>query len=520
MVGVDYTILLVTLATILFLGLAGKRDHDTLEDFFLGSRNLNWLKIGASLFATNFSASALVGITGAAYLTGIAIYNYEWIGILALIFMAIVLYKMLLGSGVYTISEYLNKRYDHRVMIFYSIFMIFMIIFIDLAGALYVGGLILSALIPSLSVSNIILLAVIFSGIYVLAGGLAAISRTDSLQFLIIIAGSVTLAYFSFASIQLIDDFQAGLPPESFSLIRSLDDRAVPWPGLITGIPILCAYFWFANQNMLQWGLSAKSLRDAQFGLIFTGFLKLSVFFILVVPGVFAAVLFPGIDEPDRVYLILLTELLPAGALGLAMTGLVAALLSNTDSSLHAATTIFTLDLVRRRQPDLNDKQLIFISRAFTLVIMIISAFWAREIDKFDTLFEYVQSMLSYSISPLVTVYVGGIFYKRFTSNAAFYSLIIGIVGSLSLVILKNYIPLFDFHYLYVPLPICLLCLTSMFVITYFDTSYSERDDELDKNLTWSVQEHSVLEVLKDRQLLISSALLFVCTFLFVIYFA
>ena len=103
MVGVDYTILIVTLATILFLGLAGKRNHDTLEDFFLGSRNLNWLKVGASLFATNFSASALVGITGAAYLTGIAIYNYEWIGILALIFMAIVLYKMLLGSCVFTI---------------------------------------------------------------------------------------------------------------------------------------------------------------------------------------------------------------------------------------------------------------------------------------------------------------------------------------------------------------------------------------------------------------------------------
>jgi SSS family solute:Na+ symporter len=271
---------------------------------------------------------------------------------------------------------------------------------------------------------------------------------------------------------------------------------------------------------MLQWGLSAKSLRDAQFGLIFTGFLKLSVFFILVVPGVFAAVLFPGIDEPDRVYLILLTELLPAGALGLAMTGLVAALLSNTDSSLHAATTIFTLDLVRRRQPNLDDKQLIFISRAFTLVIMIISAFWAREIDKFDTLFEYVQSTLSYSITPLVTVYVGGIFYKRFTSNAAFYSLLIGISGSLSLVILKNYIPLFDFHYLYVPLPICLLCLISMFVITYFDKSYSEKDDKLDKNLTWSVKEHSVLEILKDRQLYISSALLLVCTFLFVIYFA
>lgn len=520
MVGVDYTILFVTLVTILFFGLAGKKKHDTLEDFFLGSRNLSWLKIGASLFATNFSASALVGITGAAYLTGIAIYNYEWIGILALIFMALVLYKMLLGSGVFTISEYLSKRYDHRVMIFYSVFMIFMIIFIDLAGALYVGGLILSSLIPSLSVTQIIMLAVIFSGVYVLAGGLAAISRTDSLQFLIIIAGSVTVAYFSVASIQLIDDFQAGLAPESFCLIRPLNDRAVPWPGLITGIPILCAYFWFANQNMLQWGLSAKSLRDAQFGLVFTGFLKLSVFFILVVPGVFAAVLFPGIDEPDKVYLILLTELLPAGALGLAMTGLVAALLSNTDSSLHAATTIFTLDLVRRGKPNLSDKQLILISRVFTLVIMIISAFWAREIDKFDTLFEYVQSTLSYSITPLVTVYVGGIFIKRITPNAAFYSLLIGIASSLSLAVLKNYIPIFDFHYLYVPLPICILCLISMFTISYFDASASDKAVVLDKHLTWSGAEHSVIEVLKDRALLVATVLLLISTLSFVFLFA
>ena len=202
------------------------------------------------------------------------------------------------------------------------------------------------------------------------------------------------------------------------------------------------------------------------------------------------------------------------------MTGLVAALLSNTDSSLHAATTIFTLDLVRRRKPNLNDKQLIFISRTFTLFIMIVSAFWAREIDKFDTLFEYVQSTLSYSIAPLVTVYVGGIFFKRITPNAAFYSLLIGIACSLSLVILKNYIPIFDFHYLYVPLPICLLCLLSMFVITHLDTASYKKPSALDKNLTWSVEEHSAIEILKDRYLLISSILLLTCTFLFVIYFA
>lgn len=511
MIWIDYAILLITLPILLIFGLTGRKRNDTIEGFFLGSRNLNWLRVGASLFATNFSAAALVGITGAAYLTGIAIYNYEWVGILALIFLALVLYKILLGSGIFTVSEYLQRRFDDRVMLFYSVFVIVMIIFIDLASALYVGGLILSSLIPTLSLNNVIYFAVVFSGLYVLTGGLTAISRTDSLQFTIIIAGSVTLAYFSFGAIQNIDNYASLLSENSLSLIRPIGDRAVPWPGLLTGVPILCAYFWFANQNMLQWGLSAKSVQDAQIGLIFVGFLKLAVFFIVVLPGVFAAVLFPGIADPDKVYLVLLTELLPAGALGLVITGLGAALLSNTDSSLHAASTIFTLDIVRRFKSDLTDRQLIVVSRGFTVFIIFTGAVWAQEIAKFDTLFEYIQSTLSYSITPIITVYTTGLFSRRINANAAFYSLLIGAGASTALFVSQTVFGLFEVHYLYVPLPICVLCLISMYLISYFDSG-GDKDKAPDLRLVWMKEKHSMSQDLGNSRILYLSVLLLMAT--------
>lgn len=515
----DYAILFLTLSALLILGLTGRSKNESIEAFFLGSRRLSWLRVGASLFATNFSASALVGITGAAYLTGIAIYNYEWIGILSLIFMAIVLYKMLLGAGIYTVSEYLNRRFDDRVMLFYSILTIFMIIFVDLAGALYVGGLILSSLIPSITANNVILFAVIFAGLYVLAGGLTAISRTNSLQFVIILLGSVTLAYFSFIEIQNVNGFPSALPENTLALIRPLDDRAVPWLGLITGIPVLCAYFWFANQNMLQWGLSAKSVRDAQYGLLFVGFLKLSVFFIIVMPGVFAIVLFPEIAEPDQVYLVLLTELLPAGALGLVMTGLGAALLSNTNSSLHAATTIFTLDIVRRLKNNFSERQLILISRSFTIIIIIASALWAREIAKFDTLFEYIQSTLSYLIPPMISIYLGGIFSRKITADAAFYSLLIGVGVSLSVLFGGRFLYDNTIHYLYVPLPICLLCFFSMYFLSYFEQN-KNKQEETRSMLVWTRNDLGVSRAPPDRKLLILSIVLAILTIVFVLFFA
>ena len=501
MAGLDYLVLISLVAGFVLLGLTGKRRHDRAEDYFLAGRSLRWYHIGASLFATNFSASALIGITGAAYLTGVAIYNYEWVGIFALIFMALVLVKVLRGSRIFTVAEFLARRYDQRSMVIYSIFLVFLLIFIDLAGALYVGGLLISSIIPSLSPSMVIFLVVSFTGIYSIAGGMRAVSRTDTLQSSVVIAGAVVISVFAFLRVIALPDWRADLPDNALSLFRPMDDRAVPWPGLLTGIPVLCAYFWLTNQNMVQWVLSARSARDAQFGVVFAGLLKLPVMFIIVLPGVFAAILFPGMTEPDRIYPVLMTELLPVGAMGLVMAGLAAALMSNTDSTLHAASTIFTMDFVRRLRPDTSARALIYVARIVIVSTILISALWAPNIGSFGSLFEYVQGVLSYSVTPFVVVYLTGIFWPRATARAAFYTLVLGLAAAIFIAICNNVLNVIDIHYLFVPLPVALLCLGIMLIVSLSDTPPAPEPD-----LLWQHYRDAPPHAMTDRPLLVAIA--------------
>ncbi len=449
------------------MGLTGNRKTQSTEDYFLAGRGLKWYQIGFSLFATNFSASAIIGLTGAAYLTGIAIYNYEWVGILAMVVFALVLVGVVRGSRVYTISEYLSRRYDDRIKTLYSAFIIFLIVFIDMAASLYAGGLLLSEVIPGLSMNGVIIIIMVLAGIYSITGGLKAISRTDMLQSIILIIGAVLISYYALKASGGWSAMIDRAPENSLSLIRSVDDRAVPWTGLITGVPILCAYFWLTNQNMVQWVLSAKSAGEARRGLLMAGYLKLLVLFIIIVPGVAAAHLMPDLAQADRVYPALLTELLPAGILGIVLAGFVAALMSNTDSTLHAASTIITMDFVRPARPDVSPKNLVWVGRGTIAVIMIISAFWAPMIGNFGTLFEYVQGVLSYAVAPFVVVYLGGLFWPRATSQGAMAALCVGILSAIIIGILGDGLGIFTIHYLHVPLPVAFVSLFALIIVSY-----------------------------------------------------
>ena len=312
----DLFVLAGVIGLLLTVGLVGRKKFATTQAYFLAGRELRWWQIGISLFATNFSAAAIIGLTGAAYLTGIAIYNYEWVGIIAMVVFAMVLAGALRRSQVYTISQYLEERFGRTVKIAYSAFVIFLIIFIDMASALYAGGMLLREVFPFASVNLIIFVIMLLVGAYSVLGGLSAIARTDVIQTVVIAIGAFLVAGYTFHAVGGWSAFVASAPDESLSLIRPLDDIAVPWTGLVTGVPILCAYFWFANQNMVQWVLSAKSEGDARRGLMMAGFMKVVVLFIIVLPGVAAVSLFPGLSQADRIYPTLLFELLPTGVLG------------------------------------------------------------------------------------------------------------------------------------------------------------------------------------------------------------
>ena len=186
----DLFVLAGVIGLLLTVGLVGRKKFATTQAYFLAGRELRWWQIGISLFATNFSAAAIIGLTGAAYLTGIAIYNYEWVGIIAMVVFAMVLAGALRRSQVYTISQYLEERFGRTVKIAYSAFVIFLIIFIDMASALYAGGMLLREVFPFASVNLIIFVIMLLVGAYSVLGGLSAIARTDVIQTVVIAIGA------------------------------------------------------------------------------------------------------------------------------------------------------------------------------------------------------------------------------------------------------------------------------------------------------------------------------------------
>jgi len=461
MTGVDALILFGIMAALLGIGLSSWTSGASTKDFFLGGQRLRWWHIGLSLFATNFSASAIIGLTGAAYLTGIAIYNYEWVGILVMVFFAFMLSGPVRRGSFYSIAQFLEERFGTRIKIIYSALILFLLIFIDMAGALYAGGVVLRDVFPGLSVGFIIFIIMVMAGTYSMVGGIGAISRIDMVQSVILISGALLVSYYTLQAVGGWSALSDAAPDGFLSLIRPMDDRAVPWTGLVTGVPILCCYFWLVNQNMVQWVLSARSARDARIGLMMAGYLKLLVLFIIVVPGVAAISLFPDLSEPDRIYPTLLFELLPAGILGLVMAGFVSAIMSSTDSILHASSTIITMDFVKKMRPDLEARDLVRVGRFTTAAVILLGAVWAPVIGEFGTLFEYVQGLLSYAVAPFVVVYLAGWFWPRANAAGALLALIIGFSSTI-LVGVGTTFGWLDIHYLHVPLPVSLLSLLGL----------------------------------------------------------
>ena len=461
MTGVDALILFGIMAALLGIGLSNWTSGASTKDFFLGGQRLRWWHIGLSLFATNFSASAIIGLTGAAYLTGIAIYNYEWVGILVMVFFAFILSGPVRRGSFYSIAQFLEERFGTRIKIIYSALILFLLIFIDMAGALYAGGVLLRDVFPGLSVGFIIFIIMVMAGTYSMIGGIGAISRIDMVQSVILISGALLVSYYTLQAVGGWSALSDAAPDGFLSLIRPIDDRAVPWTGLVTGVPILCCYFWLVNQNMVQWVLSARSARDARIGLMMAGYLKLLVLFIIVVPGVAAISLFPDLSEPDRIYPTLLFELLPAGILGLVMAGFVSAIMSSTDSILHASSTIITMDFVKKMRPDLEARDLVRVGRFTTAAVILLGAVWAPVIGEFGTLFEYVQGLLSYAVAPFVVVYLAGWFWPRANAAGALLALILGFSSTI-LVGVGTTFGWLDIHYLHVPLPVSLLSLLGL----------------------------------------------------------
>ncbi|MCW8809707.1 MAG: sodium:solute symporter [Ignavibacteriaceae bacterium] len=483
--AIDIIILILYLVFILWKGFSLAKTHDNAEEYFLAGRSLVWPLVGLSLFASNMSSSSLVGLAGSGYETGISVYSYEWMAAIVLILFAVFFLPFYIRSKVYTMPEFLERRYDAKARYYFSALTIIGNIGIDTAATLYAGALVIQIIFPQIELWQSILALAVLSGLYTIAGGLRAVVMTDAFQAVILVIGSIIITVLAFIKVGSWDAVMNVTPLDHFNIIQPADDKFLPWPGLFTGVLLLGFYFWATNQFIVQRALGAKNIKHGQWGALFAGLLKLTVLFIMVFPGIFARALYPDIEKANLVYPTLLFDLLPPGLLGLVLAGLLAAMMSSIDSALNSASTLVTMDFVYKLKPNITSEKLMWVGRGVTFVFMILSAVWAPQIDKFPTLWEYLQNALSYIAPPIVALYVVGVFWKRANHNGAVAAIVVGIICSVFFFYSANTDWMPQIHFLYVAGILFLICSATIVVTSLLTSPPSE---EKIKDYTWSKQ--------------------------------
>ncbi|RPA69108.1 sodium transporter [Cyclobacteriaceae bacterium YHN15] len=437
---IDLVIMVIYLIGMIFYGLYHAKRQSS-EEYFLAGRSMTWPIVGISLFAANISSTTLIGLAGDAYSTGISVYNYEWMAAVILVFFSIFFLPFYLRSGVYTMPEFLERRYDRRSRYYFSFITLIGNVLIETAAGLYAGSLILKLVFPDVSMTLIIMILAFAAAAYTIPGGLSSVVHTEVVQAVLLLVGSLILTYVTFREVGGWDNVLAVTPKEMVSLIRPIDDPSVPWTGLIFGIPLLGFYFWANNQFMVQRILTAKDLNHGRWGALFAGLLKLPVLFFMVFPGTMARVLYPELDNPDTVFPHLVFNLLPAGLIGLLMAGLLAAMSSSISATLNSASTLITMDFVKNLRPGLSSKQLVRVGQFSTVILVLLAAAWTPQIEKFDSLFKYLQMVVGFIAPPVVVVFIWGMFWKKGNANGAFYSLVSGFLIAAVLIFLKVFHP-------------------------------------------------------------------------------
>jgi SSS family solute:Na+ symporter len=427
----DLIVLGLYVVGILGLGFYVGRQKSDSESYFLAGRGSVWWLVGFSLFGANMSGSSFVGIAGGAYAEGVAIYNYEWMATVILVIFALFILPFYLRSGASTMPEFLAKRYDKRSRGAFSAFTIVFTMFVDAAGAMFAGGLALNVLFPEMPLWQLVAIIALLGGAYTLLGGLQAVMITDTVQAILLIAAGFIIFFIGWNQVDslaaVFQTAESEIGEDAMSIIRPADDEFLPWPGIFMGVLVVGFYFWTTNQVIVQKVLSAKDLDAGRNGSLFAGFLKLFIIFVMVMPGLLALEIYPDLEDPDLAFPTIAFDLLPVGIRGLVLAALVAAIMSSLDSTLNAASTLVTYDFIKARNPDIAEARLLLIGRIAVAVFAVLTAAWAPQIAQFETLWEYLQSFLSYAVPPIVVVFVAGILWRRASPTGGFVTLIVGV---------------------------------------------------------------------------------------------
>jgi SSS family solute:Na+ symporter len=476
-VFIGYCLLIIGMG--LFVSREKKGHVKNSSDYFLASKALPWWAVGASLIASNISAEQFIGMSGSGFALGLAIATYEWMAAATLLVVAIFFLPIYIKKGIYTMPGFLLDRYDNRVRTTMAIFWLLLYVFVNLTSVLYLGALSLNTILNVPMVYGIVGLA-LFAMVYSIYGGLKAVAWTDVVQVVFLIAGGLATTYISLQMVGSGDAWDGlGLlrkeVPGHFSMILSKGEMMIPdgkggeidaylqLPGLsvlVGGMWITNLSYWGFNQYITQRALAAKSLDEAQKGMIFAGFLKLLMPLIVVIPGIAAWVIVKnGIDisfiesmkdpvtglvKSDRAYPTLL-QLLPVGLKGLAFAALTAAIVSSLASMANSTSTIFTMDIYKKYfGQNASETKQVQVGRITAGVAFLVAAIVAPALGELDQAFQFIQEYTGFISPGVFAIFFFGVFWKKTTSNAALVGAALSIPLSIVLKLAFPELPFID----------------------------------------------------------------------------
>ncbi len=454
----DLTIVLLYFVLVLWIAwwvsrgggrIRGERDS---ANYFLAGKSAGWFVIGASLFASNIGSEIIIGVSGAGARGEMPQANFEIIASLVLLLLGWLFVPFYLRSGVYTMPEFLEIRYSRACRNYLSVVSVLAYVITKISLIIFAGALVFETMGISFWTGAVI--TILATGFYTVLGGLRAVIYTDMLQTFILLAGTGAVTYFGLHQLggwdNMIDTIaeaskQPGQPTVErfFNLWRPASDTAYPWTGMLFGAPILGVWYWCTDQFIVQRTLSAKDLSNARKGTLFAGFLKLLPVFLFFLPGVIAYALAQkgllqfSLDNPDHALPAMINEFLPVGLKGLAISGLLAALMSSLSSAFNSSSTLITFDFYKQFKPNASEKELVWIGQIATLVLVVASFLWIPFMQTLMSggLFHYLQSVQAYISPPIAAVFLFGLFFRWINATGAIVSLWAGFaLGMLRLV--------------------------------------------------------------------------------------
>jgi SSS family solute:Na+ symporter len=416
------------ITAVIGISIYASRKEDTSEDYFLAGRNLSWWLIGFSLIASNISTEHFVGQAGRGYELGLAIASYEWMAAVTLVVVALVFLPRFLRSGIYTIPEYLEYRYNSTARAIMAAFMMIAYIFVALASVLFSGALALNSIFGIDVVQGIWLIGIL-AGIYTIYGGLKAVVWSDLLQGGTLLLGGLLVTVLGFIAVGGVDNFFSASSTKLHTVLP-WNHPEMPWVAVfIGGLWIPNIFYWGLNQFITQRTLAAKSLEQGQKGILFAAGLKLLIPFIIVFPGIMAFQLYGSqVPQADQAYPFLIKQLLPMGLRGIMFAALFGAVMSSLDSMLNSAATIFTIDLYKRHwKKDASGKKLVAIGRVMTGVFVVVGCFWAPIVARFGSVYEYIQKIWGFLSPGIVAAFAFGIVVRKAPAAAGIGAMILGV---------------------------------------------------------------------------------------------